>query len=139
MTPRVRRRTSRCWWRRQPEAGETAAARTTLSTMAREETSGKTREENPGTAKGGRLCWDHLASTDREDMTPDELAESALVIQWQLAHEARETAAVMTTSSSVAREETSGKAREETPGADREADDVRITSLSTTREEITPD
>ena len=43
-------------------------------------------------------------------MTPDELAESALVIQWQLAHEARETAAVMTTSSSVTREETSGKA-----------------------------
>ena len=27
-------------------------ARTTLSTMAREETSGKTREENPGTARG---------------------------------------------------------------------------------------
>ena len=45
----------------------------------------------------------------------------------------------MTTSSSVAREETSGKAREETPGADREADDVRITLISTAREEITPD
>ena len=72
-------------------------------------------------------------------MTPDELAESALVIQWQLAQEARKTAAVMTTSSSKAREETSGKAREENPGADREADDVRITLISTAREEITPD
>ena len=34
------------------EAGKATTARTTLSTMAREETSGKTREENPGTARG---------------------------------------------------------------------------------------
>ena len=70
---------------------------------------------------------------------PDKLTESALAIQWQLAQEASETAAAMTTSSRVAREETSGKAREENPGADREADDVRITSLSTAREDMTPD
>ena len=34
------------------EAGKATTARTTLSTMAREETCGKIREENPGTARG---------------------------------------------------------------------------------------
>ena len=34
------------------EAGEAAAANTTLASVAREKTSGKTREENPGTARG---------------------------------------------------------------------------------------
>ena len=81
-------------------------------------------------------------STAREEMTPDEPAESALVIQWQPDLEARETVAAMTTLSSVAREETSCKAREETPGTDREAAeaaDVRITLPSTAREDLTPD
>ena len=123
MTPRVRRRTSRCWWRRQPEAGETIAAKTTSCSVAREETSGKAREETPGTAR------EETPGTTRE---------------------AGETAAARTTLCSVAREETSGKAREDTPGTTREAGeaaDVRITSCSgvreetpgTAREEMTPD
>ena len=69
------------------------------------------REETPGTAREDGKAADvriTSASTAREETTPDKPTESALVIQWQLAQEARETAAARTTSSSVNREETSG-------------------------------
>ena len=70
------------------EARETAAARTTSSSVAREETSGKAREETPGTAREtGEATNVRITSpsTAREEMTPDKPAESALVIQRQLA------------------------------------------------------
>ena len=124
------------------EAGEAAASKTTPSSVAREETSGKARENTPGTdreADGATDIRTTSPNTAREEMTTEEPAENALVIQQQANQEVRETTAARTTLSSVAREEISGKAREETPGTDREATDVGKTLPDTAREEMTPD
>ena len=100
--PRARWEASNANADRIAERAETAlaAARTTSASVAREETSGTTMEENPGTAREAGESADvriTSPSTAREEMTPDKPAKSVLVIQWQAAQEARETAATRTT------------------------------------------
>ena len=68
-------------------AKEAATTNTTLASVAREKTSGKTREENPGTAReAGKATYVRTISpsTAREEMTPDKAAESALMTKRQL-------------------------------------------------------